>query len=67
MIILKMTSELLIDLFTPEQIGPIKCVAGLPEKITLISVSLDITGVITYKFDDGKDEVTTLFVKFERV
>ena len=66
MIEIKVTSEVIIDTFTPGILGPVELVEGLPPNVTLVDVSMDIAGTVTYVFDDGKDELTSPPIAFYR-
>ena len=66
MIELKLTPEIIMDMFTPGIIGPVECVKGLPPMIMLKDVKYE-DNIITYLFDDGEEEKTTsLVLEFKR-
>ena len=64
MIELRMTDELLMDMLTPGVCTGIKCTTGLPPDLKLVSVELSSTGIITYMFDDGKEEIESVPIAF---
>ncbi len=68
MIKVKVSTEVIEDLFTPGVLVPHECVDGLPKNATLIDIKKDFpTKTITYYFDDGKEEVTKKAITFESV
>ena len=75
MIELKISQEMLTDLFTPSVVLPHKCVEGLPAGAKLTSIIVDnIDNSLCLFFDDGEEHpvnevfpVKTVQVKFESV
>ncbi len=65
MLELKISTEMLTDIFTPGVFGVQECVEGLPKGVTLVDVSFDIiTETVTYLFDDGKPEINPMTVTY---
>jgi hypothetical protein len=57
MIRIRITQEMMTDLFTPGVLDLHRCVDGLPPTVKgLIDVDMEISGTVIMIFDDGDDE-----------
>ena len=66
MIILKVSAEFITDMFTPGVFSPNKCVQGLPRDCRLANIAFE-NEMITFYFDDGQEETTTLTATYSAV
>lgn len=67
MLELKISTEMLTDIFTPGIFRTQECVKGLPKGVTLVNVSFDDkTKTVTCLFDDGKLEINPITVTYTR-
>lgn len=65
MLELKISTEALTDIFTPDVFRTQECVKGLPKGVTLVDIVFNKkTKTVTYFFDDGKPEVNPVRVTY---